>query len=92
MKIIGAGFGRTGTTSLQLAIEKLGFGKCYHMEELLKNPEGVKYWKNAFQFCSFPHKFSYIKKYYLPFYFLYIIFPVRYTIHQRMLLESFEIL
>ncbi len=49
MKIIGAGFGRTGTTSLQLAIERLGFGKCYHMEELLRNPEGVIFWKNAFQ-------------------------------------------
>ncbi len=48
MKIIGAGFGRTGTTSLKLALEKLGFGKCYHMEELLKNPEGVKYWQKAF--------------------------------------------
>lgn len=49
MKIIGAGFGRTGTKSLQLAIEKLGFGKCYHMEELLRNPEGVKHWTNAYK-------------------------------------------
>ena len=47
MKIIGAGFGRTGTTSLQLALEKLGFGKYYHMVELFKNPSGVKYWNNA---------------------------------------------
>lgn len=32
MKIIGAGFGRSGTMSLQQAIEVLGFGPCYHMK------------------------------------------------------------
>ncbi len=48
MKIIGAGFGRTGTKSLQIALEQLGFGKCYHMEELLRNPEGVSHWKDAY--------------------------------------------
>ena len=47
MKIIGAGYGRTGTKSLQLALEQLGFGKCYHMEELFRNPEGVVHWKDA---------------------------------------------
>lgn len=49
MKIIGAGYGRTGTKSLQLALEALGFGKCYHMEELLRNPEGVVHWQNAYE-------------------------------------------
>lgn len=49
MKVIGAGFGRTGTKSLQLALEQLGFGKCYHMEELFRNPEGVKQWKQAYE-------------------------------------------
>ena len=48
IKVIGAGYGRTGTNSLKNALEKLGFGKCYHMEELLRNPAGVKHWKNAF--------------------------------------------
>ena len=48
MKIIGAGYGRTGTKSLQLALEQLGFGKCYHMEELLRNPSGVIHWENAY--------------------------------------------
>ena len=28
--IIGAGVGRTGTLSLKLALDKLGFGPCYH--------------------------------------------------------------
>ena len=35
LKIIGAGFGRTGTKSLKLALEQLGFGPCHHMEEVM---------------------------------------------------------
>lgn len=34
LKVIGAGLGRTGTLSLKLALEKLGFGPCYHAMEL----------------------------------------------------------
>ena len=29
LKVVGAGFGRTGTLSLKNALEKLGFGPCY---------------------------------------------------------------
>ena len=35
LKVIGAGFGRTGTQSLKLALNRLGFGPTYHMDELL---------------------------------------------------------
>eukprot|EP01084_Bolivina_argentea_P286485 491446_1 len=35
MFIIGAGFGRTGTSSLQLALSELGI-RCYHMRETWK--------------------------------------------------------
>ena len=35
LKVIGAGLGRTGTLSLKLALEHLGFGPCYHMSEML---------------------------------------------------------
>jgi hypothetical protein len=28
LKVIGAGFGRTGTLSLKVALEQLGFAKC----------------------------------------------------------------
>jgi hypothetical protein len=52
LQIIGAGFGRTGTKSLQLALETLGYGKCYHMEALLRNPEGVKHWADAYNESS----------------------------------------
>ncbi|HEX4506377.1 MAG TPA: sulfotransferase [Alphaproteobacteria bacterium] len=36
LQIIGAGFGRTGTTSLYMALGQLGF-PCYHMFELVQN-------------------------------------------------------
>ncbi len=48
LQIIGAGYGRTGTKSLQLALEKLDFGPCYHMEVLLRNPSDVTHWQNAY--------------------------------------------
>jgi hypothetical protein len=35
LKIIGAGLGRTGTLSLKLALEHIGFGPCYHMTEIM---------------------------------------------------------
>lgn len=47
MKVIGSGFGRTGTLSLKHALEELGFGPCYHMEEVLKNPAHVAVWHDA---------------------------------------------
>ena len=36
LKVIGAGFGRTGTLSTFAALNRLGF-PCYHMEEVLLN-------------------------------------------------------
>jgi hypothetical protein len=39
LQVIGAGVGRTGTYSLKLALEQLGFGPCHHMEEVIKDPE-----------------------------------------------------
>ena len=44
LQVIGAGYGRTGTASLKLALEKLGFGPCYHMTEVLPHPERVEQW------------------------------------------------
>jgi hypothetical protein len=31
MKLIGAGFGRSGTMSIKAALDQLGMGPCYHM-------------------------------------------------------------
>lgn len=47
MHIIGAGFGRTGTLSLKLALEMLGQGPCYHMMEVYKNPGHLDLWLAA---------------------------------------------
>lgn len=44
LKVIGAGFGRTGTLSLKNALEHLGFGPCYHMTELFSHPEADEQW------------------------------------------------
>ena len=45
IKVIGAGFGRNGTLSMKLALEQLGFGKCYHMMEC--QPEHMAFWTKA---------------------------------------------
>jgi len=47
LDVIGAGFGRTGTLSLKLALEKLGFNKTYHMMEWFKNPDHLELWEQA---------------------------------------------
>lgn len=47
MKLIGAGFGRTGTKSLQAALEELGSRRCYHMTTVMENPEHVGLWYDA---------------------------------------------
>ena len=47
LSVIGAGFGRTGTMSLKLALDRLGFGPCYHMTEVFKNPKASGYWEAA---------------------------------------------
>lgn len=49
LKVIGAGFGRTGTLSLKAALEELGFGPCYHMVEVLTRPTNLPYWVAAMQ-------------------------------------------
>lgn len=39
LSVIGAGFGRTGTHTLNLALEMLGLGPCHHMEDVMAHPE-----------------------------------------------------
>lgn len=47
LNVIGAGFGRTGTMSLKIAVEQLGLGPCYHMTEMVKNPSHPGLWSAA---------------------------------------------
>lgn len=45
LKVIGTGFGRTGTHSLKLALEMLGAGPCYHMMEVFAHPDHIAKWQ-----------------------------------------------
>jgi hypothetical protein len=47
MRVVGAGFGRTGTTSLKAALEELGFGPSYSLGEVFAHPEHVGFWETA---------------------------------------------
>ncbi|HEX7080595.1 MAG TPA: sulfotransferase [Gammaproteobacteria bacterium] len=44
LQVIGAGLGRTGTMSLKLALEQLGFRACYHMSEIIVEPRRCADW------------------------------------------------
>jgi hypothetical protein len=47
LALIGAGFGRTGTTSLKKALEILGLGPCYHMRAAMSRPSHARFWIRA---------------------------------------------
>jgi len=49
LEIIGAGFGRTGTSSVRKALNELGF-PCYHMFDVLFNPQcraDIDFWQEV---------------------------------------------
>jgi hypothetical protein len=48
LKVIGAGMPRTGTLSLKIALEKLGYGPCHHMTEVYRRPRLPTLWSRAF--------------------------------------------
>ena len=47
ISLIGAGYGRTGTLSLKSALETLGYSKCHHMIEVIRNPGEPEKWLQA---------------------------------------------
>jgi Sulfotransferase domain len=47
LQLVGAGFGRTGTTSLKKALETLGYGACYHMQTAMTRPGHAAFWWRA---------------------------------------------
>ncbi len=49
LKVIGAGLGRTGTTSLKAALEELLGGRCYHMFEVRERPADADVWGDAYE-------------------------------------------
>lgn len=44
LKVIGSGFGRTGTKSIKEALEILGLGPCHHMYEVVENLDQLPNW------------------------------------------------
>lgn len=48
LNVIGAGFPRTGTKSLQLALNELGFGPCHHMSEIFPHPDQALLWTRKY--------------------------------------------
>ena len=44
LEVIGPGFGRTGSNSMQLALNQLGLGPCHHMHEVGAHPEQLPAW------------------------------------------------
>ena len=49
LRVIGAGLGRTGTTSLKTALEELLGGPCYHMIEVRNRPADPDIWGDAYE-------------------------------------------
>lgn len=49
LRVVGSGVGRTGTASLQLALQRLLGGACYHMLEVFANPAHVGTWHAAYR-------------------------------------------
>jgi Sulfotransferase domain len=47
LQVVGAGLGRTGTTSLKQALELLLGGRCYHMIEVFGRPDMAAAWQRA---------------------------------------------
>ena len=45
IQIIGAGFPRTGTTTLKQALQVLGFNDTYHFKDLIAHPKKLLHWK-----------------------------------------------
>lgn len=47
LDVLGAGFPRTGTSSLKAALERLGIAPCGHMTTILFDPSRAKPWIDA---------------------------------------------
>jgi hypothetical protein len=47
LDVIGSGLGRTGTKSLQTALNMLDLGPCHHMVEVFAHPESMALWVEA---------------------------------------------
>lgn len=49
LRVIGTGFGRTGTDSMREALDILGFGPCHHMHEIIAHEHQKQMWRAMVQ-------------------------------------------
>jgi hypothetical protein len=49
LRVIGTGFGRTGTDSMREALDMLGFGPCHHMHEIHGSEHQKQIWRALVQ-------------------------------------------
>ena len=49
LRVIGTGFGRTGTDSMREALDILGFGPCHHMYEVMAHEHQKQIWRALVQ-------------------------------------------
>lgn len=47
LRLINTGLGRTGTTSLKLALERLGYGPCSHMFDIVNDSDRLQQWEKV---------------------------------------------
>ncbi|WP_328565239.1 sulfotransferase family protein [Streptomyces coelicoflavus] len=47
LKIVNAGLGRTGTTSLKAALDRLGLGPSFHMFDIVGDAERLRQWERV---------------------------------------------
>ncbi len=47
LEVIGAGFGRTGTLSMKVALELLGFERTHHMDDVLRSRAQTRLWHDV---------------------------------------------
>jgi hypothetical protein len=45
LRLINAGLGRTGTTSLQVALDRLGLSPCFHMFDIVDDDRRLAQWE-----------------------------------------------
>src|SRR5688572_9261330 len=49
LQVIGTGMHRTGSMSVKAALERLGFGPCYHGLEALRRSADGEHWLAAYE-------------------------------------------
>ncbi|MFI0450328.1 sulfotransferase family protein [Actinomadura sp. 6N118] len=47
LKLINTGLGRTGTTSLKGALDRLGYGPCFHMFDIIGDEARIAEWEKV---------------------------------------------